>query len=87
MECDRRAMVRGLLVCAALPALAIADTILASQNRRPAPAQRKFISTGVERRLQATSARIADRELAGLFENCWPNTLDTTVELLSLIHI
>ena len=81
LSCDRRTIIQGLLACAALPAApALADTP-PLQSQRPAPAQRKFVSPGVERLLQATSAKIGDRELAWLFENCWPNTLDTTVEL------
>lgn len=49
-------------------------------NRRPKPADRKFRSVAVEQYLADTRARIADPELAELFVNCFPNTLDTTVE-------
>ena len=80
-SCDRRALMHGLWACAAVssaPALGRPAAPLPSQ--RPAPGSRKFSSPAVERLLQATSAKIADRDLATLFENCWPNTLDTTVE-------
>ncbi|TWB29205.1 glycoside hydrolase family 125 protein [Nitrospirillum viridazoti] len=50
-------------------------------SRRPPPAQRKVSSPAVERELARVKAAIADPELAWLFENCFPNTLDTTVEL------
>ncbi len=52
---------------------------VASGHRLP-PAERRFRSEGVERFLQATQARIGDPALATLFVNCFPNTLDTTVE-------
>ncbi len=49
-------------------------------SMRPKPADRKFRSTAVEQHLAQTTRRIADPELAWLFNNCYPNTLDTTVE-------
>ena len=49
-------------------------------DRRPAPADRKFTSEGVERYIAETAKRIADPELRQLFINCFPNTLDTTVQ-------
>lgn len=51
----------------------------AFESRRPVPAERKFTSLAVERKIAEVKARIADPELAWLFENCYPNTLDTTV--------
>jgi len=49
-------------------------------NGRPKATDRKFRSAAVEELIAATSAKIADRELARIFANCYPNTLDTTVE-------
>ena len=46
---------------------------------RLAPSQRRFVSKGVEAKIAEVKSAIADRELAWLFENCFPNTLDTTV--------
>lgn len=46
---------------------------------RPAPSQRKFVSEAVEARIAGVKRAIADPELGWLFENCYPNTLDTTV--------
>jgi meiotically up-regulated gene 157 (Mug157) protein len=46
---------------------------------RPAPSQRKFVSRAVEAKIAEVKRAIADPELAWLFENCFPNTLDTTV--------
>src|SRR6185312_292513 len=47
---------------------------------RPRPADRRFRSEIVEQYIAAIRARIDDPELARLFSNCFPNTLDTTVE-------
>jgi meiotically up-regulated gene 157 (Mug157) protein len=49
-------------------------------NGRPKEADRKFRSAAVEELIVATSAKIGDKNLAMLFANCYPNTLDTTVE-------
>ena len=46
---------------------------------RPPLEDRRFTSDAVEARIQAAKKRIADPELAWMFENCFPNTLDTTV--------
>lgn len=46
---------------------------------RPAPSARCFSSESVEERLREIAPGIADHELARLFLNCYPNTLDTTV--------
>ncbi|SPE38672.1 conserved exported hypothetical protein [Candidatus Sulfopaludibacter sp. SbA6] len=54
-----------------------ADGPLASQ--RPPAAQRKFTSDAVEAKIQEVKKSIADPQIAWLFENCYPNTLDTTV--------
>ncbi|SFS19108.1 hypothetical protein SAMN05216570_3898 [Dyella sp. OK004] len=53
-------------------------------SKRPPVGKRKFTSAAVEQLIARTKARIADPELAWLFENCFPNTLDTTVELGTL---
>jgi uncharacterized protein len=48
-------------------------------SNRPPLANRKFTSKAVEAAIQQVKAAIKDPELAWLFENCYPNTLDTTV--------
>lgn len=50
-------------------------------SRRPAPADRRFTSPAVEAEIARVSALIGDREIAWLFANCYPNTLDTTTEV------
>lgn len=48
-------------------------------SRRPPVAKRNFTSEAVEAKLIEVSKAIADPEMAWLFQNCFPNTLDTTV--------
>ncbi len=50
------------------------------QSRRPAPGDRKFRSEAVERHIESICQIIRDPVLAVLFANCFPNTLDTTVQ-------
>lgn len=49
-------------------------------SKRPAVGQRNFTSDAVEKAIAETKAKIKDPKLAWMFENCFPNTLDTTVE-------
>lgn len=49
---------------------------------RPAPGDRKFTSRAVEGKIAEVKRVLgADSELARMFENCFPNTLDTTVRV------
>ena len=50
-------------------------------SRRPPPKDRCFTSRAVEDRILAVKRALRDPELAWMFENCFPNTLDTTVTL------
>jgi meiotically up-regulated gene 157 (Mug157) protein len=54
------------------------------ESRRPPPAERRVTSPAVERLIGRVRAAIADPELGWLFENCFPNTLDTTVHVGTL---
>ncbi|KAN0097721.1 glycoside hydrolase family 125 protein [Tylopilus felleus] len=47
---------------------------------RPDPACRTFNSTSVEKVILDMKARLKDPDIARLFENTFPNTLDTTVK-------
>jgi meiotically up-regulated gene 157 (Mug157) protein len=47
---------------------------------RPKIEDRNFVSPAVEQTILTLKKQIADPELACLFENCFPNTLDTTVD-------
>ncbi|GAB4293491.1 MAG: glycoside hydrolase family 125 protein [Ignavibacteriaceae bacterium] len=48
-------------------------------NKRPLLKNRKFNSTSVEEFIQTCKNQIADKEIFRLFENCFPNALDTTI--------
>ncbi|MCL5742641.1 MAG: glycoside hydrolase family 125 protein, partial [Acidobacteria bacterium] len=73
---------RSFLSAAAGGALSISGSASAAEfdSRRPAPEKRRFTSEAVEAVIRETKKAIADPEIAWLFENCYPNTLDTTVE-------
>jgi meiotically up-regulated gene 157 (Mug157) protein len=83
---SRRSFLRGVATSAAavrLGGVARAlgqDAAPAAATGRPPEADRKFSSPAVERFLNETSRQIGDPELASLFHNCFPNTLDTTVQ-------
>ncbi len=48
-------------------------------SKRPPLPERKFVSEAIEAIILEMKNKIKDEELAWLFENCFPNTLDTTV--------
>jgi len=77
---NRREVIAGagtLALAATLPGVASAQ----QASRRPPKGERRFTSEAVEAEIARVKAKIADPELAWLFENCYPNTLDTTVFL------
>ncbi len=49
-------------------------------SQRPPKYKRTFISQEVEKTIKQVKSKISDKELAWMFENCYPNTLDTTVD-------
>jgi uncharacterized protein len=65
--------------------IALAPSVLGSVRvhefpvvRRP-KTSRNFSSEAIERAITTFKNKVKDQELAWLFENCFPNTLDTTV--------
>ncbi len=72
------AVAATLLTPAAARALQIPPSI--TNGKRPAPADRRFRSDAVEQYIRDVQGRIQAPLLATLFANCFPNTLDTTVE-------
>jgi uncharacterized protein len=54
-------------------------TTLQLPQARPASGARHFTSEAVERTIQQVQRQIPDVPLGTIFENCYPNTLDTTV--------
>lgn len=49
-------------------------------SKRPILAKRNFTSKAVEEVIHQIKPKIKNPKLAWMFENCYPNTLDTTVE-------
>ncbi|HUC79513.1 MAG TPA: glycoside hydrolase family 125 protein [Flavisolibacter sp.] len=50
------------------------------ESKRPPLADRHFTSEAVEAMIKEINAGLPNKELGWLFENCFPNTLDTTVD-------
>lgn len=83
----RRDFIRtGTLTTAGL-ALAGSGTVIAScasgfsyVSNRPEVSKRNFSSKAVEETIARVKPKLKDPKLAWMFENCFPNTLDTTVE-------
>ena len=49
------------------------------RSNRPIPADRLYSSKAVEEKIQFIKKLLTNAKLAWMFENCFPNTLDTTV--------
>ncbi|MGM9701540.1 MAG: glycoside hydrolase family 125 protein [Prevotella sp.] len=49
-------------------------------SRRPPVEKRTFVSPAVDQYIEQLASRIRDPKLRWLFENCFPNTVDTTVK-------
>ena len=49
-------------------------------SNRPAVNKRTFTSEAVEDLIVFIKNQIKDKELSWMFENCYPNTIDTTVD-------
>ena len=47
--------------------------------KRPAANDRLFVSAAVDAKIQEVKSQLKNPRLAWMFENCLPNTLDTTV--------
>ena len=48
-------------------------------DRRPPPSERNFVSPAVDSAIESIASNMTDSELACIFRNSLPNTLDTTV--------
>jgi meiotically up-regulated gene 157 (Mug157) protein len=53
-------------------------------SQRPEIAKRNFVSKAVEETIIQVKEQLKDKKLAWMFENCFPNTLDTTVHFRML---
>lgn len=66
-----------------MPADSVSNFLFQGKNftsNRPPQEKRTFICETVEKNLLDIKSSIADKEIAWMFENCYPNTLDTTVD-------
>lgn len=81
---DRRTfIIHGSMAGAAVAAWPLGTTACTSQtfqSRRPPLEKRTFQSAAVEKTIAEVKKGISNPELAWMFENCYPNTLDTTVD-------
>ena len=67
-------------VLVSLAALMAAGSVKADvKSGRPPVSERRFVSPAIEQVITQTKKKLKDKQLAALFENCFPNTLDTTV--------
>ena len=73
----RRNIVKGIAAAAACSLLA-GEVLLIS--RRPPKEKRRFVSESVDAAIARVKPRIGNPRIAWMFENCFPNTLDTTVK-------
>ncbi len=60
-------------------AVAVCDKVEKYISNRPAKKDRLFHSDAIERKIEEVKKMLANPYLAWMFENCFPNTLDTTV--------
>lgn len=87
VNCATALMAAGLLLCSGGQAMATnrvtAQQVCANdairKDNRPEPAQRLFRSQAVENEILRVQKLLKNGELAWMFTNCFPNTLDTTV--------
>lgn len=79
---NRREFIRNTSLAAT--ALMTSSVSWSAQSQFPvvrvAPAKRHFRSQAVEKTIDQVKNSIGNKEIAWMFENCFPNTLDTTVD-------
>jgi meiotically up-regulated gene 157 (Mug157) protein len=74
----RNTVMASAAISAGIPAFST-SLIDSRESNRPAPRLRKFRSKAVEEIIREIESYLGGNELAWLFGNCFPNTLDTTV--------
>jgi meiotically up-regulated gene 157 (Mug157) protein len=80
---NRREFIRNTTLAASTVMLAPSLTLAAETGFpvvRVAEAKRRFKSAAVERTIARVQSGMGNKELAWMFGNCFPNTLDTTVD-------
>lgn len=81
----RRRFIKNSVLATAGASILVNNSAMALANSdfksaRPILAKRTFTSKAVEKTIQTVKKGINNAELAWMFENCFPNTLDTTVD-------
>jgi meiotically up-regulated gene 157 (Mug157) protein len=78
---NRRKLLLGTAAAAAVSRLSLASPTpgFTALSGRPPQSERHFRSPAVERAIEQMHRSVGCLELALMFENCFPNTLDTTV--------
>ena len=83
---NRRTWLRGAAAAFALAVHPWAEAAESAASQgvllpiaRPVRAERRFVSAAVEEMIPRVKRSIADPALAAIFENCFPNSLDTAV--------
>ena len=74
----KNTVVAGAAIGAGVPAFS-GTAFQARQTNRPPRRERKFTSRAVEETIREIDSFLGGNELSWLFGNCFPNTLDTTV--------
>lgn len=64
--------------------IAVCDNVGKYVTNRPAKKERLFLSDAVEKKIAEVKNMLTNPYLAWMFENCFPNTLDTTVHYRKL---
>ena len=82
---NRRSFIQQSAVVSAGIALSAQQTLAGNEPSFPTVRvganKRNFTSVAVERTIERVKKTVRDPELTWLFENCFPNTLDTTVQV------
>jgi len=68
-----------LLITAFIPTLLFSSNLDTFPKVRIDASHRHFVSAGIEQKIVQMQHTIVDKELAWMFNNCFPNTLDRTV--------
>src|ERR1035438_424696 len=80
---NRREFIRNTSLAASTLTLAPSLAFAAETDFpvvRPPEGKRKFKSPALEKTIARVQSSIGNKELAWMFGNCFPNTLDTTVD-------
>ena len=70
---------KKMLLCAAGLAMTLNIAAQNYRSERPTERNRQFRSEVVDLKIQDVKAMLTNPKIAWMFENCYPNTLDTTV--------